>query len=369
MALQLGQRLRAARERAGLSQAETCRRIAGLGESSLSEFENDRRTPSLAQLDQLARVYARSVASFLADDDAPTQSVLWRQRPSEGADELEAKFVRLAEQYANLETWCKDAATSKLRDVDVKESAQSFTRVDAEELARTIRRDLALGDRPGHALLRVLEEDAGVKVFHLAFEPSGTAACARSPQFGDAILLNARNKRWRRNFDLAHELFHLLTWGIFRPASATSTKSEESLADFFAANLLLPDEAVRSAVTRRLTDNKLSTAAVFEIVRDFDVSIDALLWRLHNLYGGKDTDYTRKRIDALRAVEKLYDDRSQDPPPSRPDRFRALAVTALRAGDMSIGRFAEYLGITRGEAMKYVEQEAPPDEALELPPP
>ncbi|HVH42741.1 MAG TPA: hypothetical protein VM925_10370 [Labilithrix sp.] len=48
-------------------------------------------------------------------------------------------------------------------------------------------------------------------------------------------------------------------------------------------------------------------------------------------------------------------------------RVHALAVTALRSGDLAIGRFAEYLGITRGEAMKFVEQEAPLDEAMELP--
>jgi Zn-dependent peptidase ImmA (M78 family) len=241
----------------------------------------------------------------------------------------------------------------------------------AEELARSVRAQLGLGDRPALALPRVLEEDYGVKVFHLAFEPTGTAACSRSETFGDAILLNAGNVRWRRNFDLAHELFHLLTWGVFRSSSATTTGEEEKLADRFASALLLPEEALRSAVTRRQTEtNKLSTAALFEIARDFDVSIDALVWRLHDLYGGKDREYTKKRIEALHEVAKLYEERTKDAPPPRPERFRALAITTLRAGEISTGRFAEYLGISRGEAMKYVEMEGgpPADEALELAP-
>lgn len=364
--MHLGPKLRTARERAGLSQAEACRR-ADLGGSSLSEFENDKRAPSLAQLEGLARAYSCSVSSMLSERPEPVTTVLWRQRPPTGAEELEARFLHLAEQYANLERWCGDLGRSR----PLSESATpEMDRNAAEEMARAVRQRLGLGDRPALGLLRVLEEDYGVKVFHLPFDPTGTAACARSEAFGDAILLNAKNVRWRRNYDLAHELFHLLTWSVFRPASPTSTENEEKLADKFASALLLPEEALRSAVTRRLTDtNKLTTAALFEIARDFDVSIDALLWRLHDLYGSKDRDYTKQRLHALRAVAALYEERAHDDPPARPERFRALAVTTLRAGEMSIGRFAEYLSISRSEAMKYVEQEAAADEALELPTP
>ena len=364
MRIQIGQRLRAARERAELSQAEVCRRTA-LGESTLSELENDRRSPSLAQLDLLARTYARSVASFLSDAEAATTTVLWRKRPAEGAEELEAKFLRLIEQYANLERWCNDVASCRIP--DVQKPPQAFCVADAEELARVVRRDLGLGDRPALSLLRVLEEECGVKLFHLPFEPTGTAACARSDDYGIAILLNSKNVRWRRNFDLAHELFHVLTWNIFRPESPSGGEREEQLADAFASTLLLPEEALRSALNRRRIEKKLSTAAVFDLARDFDVSIDAIVWRLHTLFGVKDRGYTKQRIDAFRAAAPLYEERTKDVPPTRPERFHALAVTAIRSGDLAIGRFAEYLGITRGEAMKFVEQEAPLDEAMELP--
>ena len=39
----------------------------------------------------------------------------------------------------------------------------------------------------------VIEEVCGVKVFHLDFEPSGTAASAVSETFAAAVLLNAKN--------------------------------------------------------------------------------------------------------------------------------------------------------------------------------
>lgn len=361
-ATNIGERLQSARLRAGLSQAEACRR-AGLGESSLSEFENGRRDPSLAQLTQLAAVYSRSVASLLTDDPIAEQTVLWRERPVE-APTLEVEFLRLAEQYANLEKWCNDVRPP-FRLPPVTKAFDDFTEADAEELARTVCRDLGLGDRPATNLLGVLEEDLGIKVFHKAFAPTGTAACSRSPNFGYAILLNAKNTRWRRNFDLAHELFHLLTWETFRATSATTTKREEKLANKFAASLLLPADAVKSMVTRR--GGKLSAVAVFEVVREFDVSVEALAWRLYELYGGGSADRVKQRIAELNAVGSDYENRTEEPLPQRPRRFHMLAVDALRTGKMSTGRFAEYLGISRSQALKYAAQEAESDEALELP--
>jgi predicted HTH domain antitoxin len=61
-----------------------------------------------------------------------------------------------------------------------------------------------------------------------------------------------------------------------------------------------------------------------------------------------------------------WDDRQRDDPPSRPLRFRALARHALRKGMISAGRYAEYLGISRREAMQVVEQDAGDDAEVEV---
>ena len=62
----------------------------------------------------------------------------------------------------------------------------------------------------------------------------------------------------------------------------------------------------------------------------------------------------------------FWDDRQRDVPPHRPLRFEALANEALRKGLISTGRYAEFLGITRREAMRQVEQEAPTMPKLKL---
>jgi len=71
---------------------------------------------------------------------------------------------------------------------------------------------------------------------------------------------------------------------------------------------------------------------------------------------------------AREATEHVLD-RPYDEPPQRPARFVSLALTALREGELSIGRFAEYVGTTRQRAMALPEQEPGDNDALELPPP
>jgi hypothetical protein len=58
--------------------------------------------------------------------------------------------------------------------------------------------------------------------------------------------------------------------------------------------------------------------------------------------------------------------REKDTPPRRPLRFEALARQALRKGLLSTGKYAEYVGITRREAMRLVEQEAAEDVQIEV---
>jgi len=367
----LSEKLRYARERARLSGAQV-RERTGIGESSISEFENGRREPSLSQLRMLAKAYSRSIAFFIAEGPVPREVVLWREKPSKGAEEIEVEFLRLCEQYHNLEIWAKENVSVRLPDADSDEDRFGYPQ--AEELAKTFAREFPLGPYPAHALLNVLEEICGIKIFHLKFEPAGTAASTISDTFGPAILLNAQNCRWRRNHDLAHELFHLLTWQIFRENSKQKNESsypserEENLATCFARNLLMPAEPLRTAVNSRMKDGKVKLEKLFDVAREFDVSIESLLWQLHFIYGRSTAEVEKTKACIARAknLAPLFEDRTEAQTSSRPARFHALAIKALRRGKISVGRCAEYLGINRQQAMKFVEQEASDDEEVQV---
>jgi len=369
----ISDRLKYARERSKLTGSQVKDRT-GIGGSSISEFENGRREPNLSQLHALASAYRRSIAFFVSDAPIPEEVVLWREKPQAGSGDVEAHFLRLCEQYHNLEVWVDEKLTLSLP--EASGAAETFSYARAETLAKRVRDELQLGDRPALSLLSVLEEVCGVKVFHMAFEPTGTAASTLSETFGAAILLNAKNARWRRNFDLAHELFHLLTWRVFRSASgdeqtaSCASKLEEKYATCFARNLLMPDDAVRIAVNSRTKDGRISFEALHDIARQFDVSLEALQRHMHFLYnrGPKDMEQTEQDIARAKTLARLFEGRPQSPPPTWPDRYEALALKALRRGEMSVGRFAEYLTISRQEAMQYVEQEIMDDEEVQITP-
>ena len=365
----IAERLRHARNSLGLTLNAVEER-AEVGVSTLSDFENGKREPKLAQLKRLADAYGRPLSFFLEEGPVEPDVVLWRKKPdSPAAEEIQVRLQTLAQQYHNLEVWCGEQERCQIPFASGPPESR-FRYSDAARLASGFRRSFGLGERPGQSLLRVLEEVSKVKVFHLPFEPTGSAACCLSDRFGAAILLNAKHVRWRRNFDLAHELFHLLTWNIFRQSVAgggvEASEREEKLATCFARNLLMPAEAFREAVDEQLSgEGKLGFPQLFEIARQFDVSVEAVLWQLRFIYDiseEKIQDY----IPQWRDQTSFWDTREHDDPPERPLRFRALATQALRQGAMSAGRFAEYVGVSRREAMRVVEQEAEDDAQIEV---
>jgi Zn-dependent peptidase ImmA (M78 family)/DNA-binding XRE family transcriptional regulator len=363
------ERLKYAREKAGLTQ-QAASEATEIGVSALSEFEAGKREPRLPQLQKLAALYHCSLVFFLDDAPLPVEMVLWREKPaSPAAEQIGGKFLELCRQYRSLEAWCGERGAVERTFPAARESGAQFSYEDAEELACRVRDDLGLGERPGATLLRVLEEVCGVKVFHLPIEPSGCAACSVNDRFGWAILLNSRNVPWRRNYDLAHELFHLLTWNLFRTGdgneSATAPEREETLANVFASHLLMPTQAIRRAVNPLIRDERLTLKMLYDVARQFDVSIEAVLWRTKDVYGFE-KQRIQQAVDQYRGLALEWEAREKDDPPRRPQRFVALAKRAFERGEIATGRLAEYLGVTRQEVMRWADKEVPTDVTLEV---
>jgi Zn-dependent peptidase ImmA (M78 family)/transcriptional regulator with XRE-family HTH domain len=345
----LGERLKQARKTLGLTQGQVSE-LTNLGSSTLSEFESGTREPKLAQLKRLADAYRRPLDYFLTDSEPAREVVLWRERPaSPRAEELQCRLLTLARQYHKLEMLCEERRAHELPKYEG--SVEGFDRSDAIRLAHDFRGKMGLGDRPGLVLLKVLEEHCKIKVFHMVFEPHGSAACTIDPEGGASILLNANHNRQQRNSDLAHELFHLLTWEVFRKADpiteSTAPTHEENLADLFAASLLIPEEALRIAVDSvRGSRTNLGLDDFYDIARQFDVTAEMLLVRMQYV------------IDLAREQAKYWEHRDIEPqPPERPARFNSLADRAFRKALISTGVYAEAMGISRREAMRRLDQE------------
>lgn len=343
----LGARIRNAREALSLSQEDLADRVGFASRQILSELERGQREVKARELVSIARALRVDATTLLSEIEPERSLVLWRDRPASNAEELQADFLTWCERYSHVmaATGSAHSRRSPLPAATIDPYAFSYR--DAEELAIEVARVLGLGARPAGALQRSLETQFDIIIWYLDLGDDGSAACAKGA-FGSAMLINRRDAPWRRNFDMAHELFHLLTWDSMNPVIESDSEvaaNAERLANAFAAALLLPAEEVKGELESHGTSGSLSRADLVAIARDFDVSSEALLWRLLNIGWGLVPDEVRRLLQdtEFRMLDKASQiGRWWDPPPL-PERFVRLAHLASTRGRLSRSKLAGYL--------------------------
>lgn len=355
--MDIGKRLKIARNAIGYT-LERASQESGIGQSSINEFEHNKREPKFSQLSKLAGVYKKKIEFFLTDKPIIEKVMLWRSKPTseEEMKRTEAEFAQLCEHYRNLEILTGEVRKARFPEPNV-DKPEDFTFEQAESFARKVQNQFCLGDIPSASIKQVLEERYYVKIFHLAF--FGSAISTFSPEFGYAVLLNIdrTTKQWRRNFDLAHEFFHLLTWNIFticRSQNNQPTEDEEKLANAFASQLLMPDDALRERVDLRKNEQgEIELDHLDDIAREFGVSLGALVYRIANLFRMQKQD-TEKYLAAAKKLAKFHKHRESENQETLPERYCDLATRALREGKLSLMQFAKYMGISYRKAEEYL---------------
>jgi Zn-dependent peptidase ImmA (M78 family) len=115
---------------------------------------------------------------------------------------------------------------------------------------------------------------------------------------GNALIgVNRTHSVVRRRFTLAHEFAHVLLHegaelrfdkqfraNLRSDLSSTGTDIEEIEANFFAASLLMPRRFLDDD-ERTFTIEIEDAMAVRELAKTYAVSVQAMSWRLSNLYG------------------------------------------------------------------------------------
>ena len=197
-----------------------------------------------------------------------------------------------------------------------------------------------LGDVPADRLQEAITRFLDVLVLYVD-APSGISGAASQLPGLRAILVNRREPRGRRNYDLAHELFHLLTWDAMPPEriepqeiKATKGNRVEQLANNFAAALLMPEPVV-SARWQNRGDIDVATW-VLATASALRVSASALQWRLVNLKMMSKTAMRRlmNEVDGFDVLPLLF---------SAP--FIERVHEAVESGRLSLRRAAGLLGL------------------------
>lgn len=358
MTINLGQRIKEERNRQELTQEELIKN-AGLDwdRQILGQVETGVRELKAWELSKIANALNLSLASFFPQETPTTSQpvVLWREKPT-NHKQLEAEFIRMCKDYSFIEN-LNSINVDGLRKLPRKQiDLENFQYSEAYTLAEEIRNELDLGNYPATSLIKVLEERYGIKFFFNELDGNGSAAASVS-EYGLCVLISSSEPAWRQHFSLAHELFHIITWSEQLLNQVSSNQKlwdhNESLANAFAAGLLVPTEALHHEI-RQLP--KLNDAGIVSIARQFGVSLEALLWRMANLsIIKKETAQKSLKNEQM----KLLDRQSLvgvQVPLYLSNRFVRLAYVAYENGEISRGRLAKILNKPLADLSEFLNQ-------------
>ncbi|HWE99131.1 MAG TPA: XRE family transcriptional regulator [Caulobacteraceae bacterium] len=241
--LKLGARVKALREKAELSQ-EQMARLLGVGSHQIiSQIESGERRLKADELLMIVQKFAVPL------DDLTNPFLLmgegrfcWRQKnvPAATLDAYEGRAGEWIGAYRALRRENGEAAPALLPRLPLEKSS---TFEDAAAAGERLAQDLDLGFAPAERLAEVVEDRLRILVLMVDASPGISGAACQLPELG-AALVNRAEPKGRRAFDLAHELFHILTWTTMPPerldGETPKNRRVEQLADNFAGALLAP---------------------------------------------------------------------------------------------------------------------------------
>ncbi len=341
----LARRIRSRREHLGLTQ-EMLAKASGLGSPQiLSQIERGERDVKAFELYAFAQALYCSVLDLIGDP-ALSLPVAWRNNPQESLAIEQERFLQMCHSYHLVEQWTETDNSFETPLPAIQHTPLHVTQQWAQSEADYIRDELKLGNYPAFTLRKTLEDLYGVKIFFLP-NLKGSAASTRGP-FGEAIVINTSETSRRQIYSIAHELFHLLTWTIFHPELNDDTYiwnfSLERAAEAFASSLLLPQHLIRERVDQLTKNNRLTGRAIVTLADEFNVSRQALVWRLVNLEYLK-ADQAQQHITKSAYLQEPRNHLDANSP-IWPERFMRLLRIAYLRGEIAVGRIAEMLGQT-----------------------
>ena len=348
----ISKRLKAARERAGLTQAEFAERLGFRDRQTLAAIEAGSRKLSAEELLRALKVLGVEL-DYLTD---PFRLIgegrfSWRTHRDAEAGLLDA-FEDKAGRWIALYRQLGDARAAPPSPLQPRLAlTEKSTFEDARAAAEALGREWDLGDIPAQHLEQRLRERFGALVLYVDAPPAISGAACQLPGL-NAILINRKEPEGRRHYDLAHETFHLLTWEQMPPEHREGEiprggkgKRVEQLADNFASALLMPERTLLprwESRGRRDIHNWLNETASALLVTSL-----ALKWRLVQLEWLGRADLMQ--IDDARLTASGRPKRDQPVPLLFSGEFVERLHAGLCRGDISVRRAAELLGLTIDE--------------------
>lgn len=330
-----GERLQLVREFLGLTQKELSLAL-GTSAAAVSDFENGKRLPSDEFLSRLQSETGFLQHFFLTRVNDPFLEVECSFRHRRTTSQKDKDRVRAHAALIGM-------VIGVLRDYVRFPTVQVPTlsgqlQADFEQAAQQCRATWKLDlNAPIKQVGRVLEH-AGIVVISGSVDVAKIDAFSRNSD-NPLIFLNRTvgtfPSRW--NFDLAHELGHL----VLHRDMGTGSQETEIAADAFASSFLLPAEAF----IREFTNKRFSWSLVFELKRRWQVSAAAIIRRGYDLDLINSVQY-RRAFQYMSAKRWRVRGEPFEPKFQEPELFED-ALSAVRLNyHPSLANFGEILGMS-----------------------
>ena len=205
-----------------------------------------------------------------------------------------------------------------------------------------------LGEVPAVRLIETMENKLGILVLMVDTEPGISGAACRLQNL-DAVLVSREEVVGRRHFDLAHELFHLLTWDSMPPERIENVQipgksRTEKLANNFAGALLMPKETLETQSQWTTLEDSALVHQLTSTANELQVSSVALMWRLVALRWISSSQANRL------PEAYIHNQGTQNYKNLRPVLFSKLFVDVIaygiRDGYVSVARVAKLLDLS-----------------------
>lgn len=348
--LTVRKRLTMLRERRGVNQIDLAKHLGFKDRQTLSDIELGKRNITASELANSAKFFGVTVDYFTDPLELAGEACFsWRQVSNNG-EELES-FENLAGRwiatYRHLSRLKGDSINSSLTRVGLTIKSSYEEALDEGD---AVSRALNLGDIPATTLSSVLEDKLDTLVLFVdTIAGVSGAACQLGPL--NSIIINRKEPEGRRNFDMGHELFHLITWTEMPPPHIDRNGDSpphqirvEQLANNFASGLLMPRHSFENYVDRfPLPESEDKFASwIRDAASHFQVSGPALKWRLVSL--NLISFAACKRIDDANLQIDLHQESSI--PAKFSNRFVSTLGWGIEQGHLTVRKAAHVVGMT-----------------------
>lgn len=381
----LGEQLAHARQQAGFRQ-EDAARLLGINRVAVSYIETGERPVRLPLLERMAEIYRQPLKDLLAAREKSTDVADLIEKAAGGAlpsvaREGVADFLAFLDDYAELlEDLGEDVGG---RGVSRYQLVEGYTGVeDVRRKAEQVRDNLGLRLAP-ITDLRALLEAEGIVTYCAPLGADLTTtisgAFVNHDRLGFCILINSDTSPGRQVFTLAHEYGHVLFHSqksMLVGCRSRQPVSLESFADRFAAEFLVPSDALRTVMEQlRLPRPIVEPEYVIHLQRYFNVSYQAMLVRLRQEHYVTAPTYDEIRkispvsyaaLLGYRLTTEEFGEKDARMLQRYPRRFIETVRKAYHRQVLTPGGAAELLRISLDEALEVLAPRAPVADVSEL---